>query len=191
MANKIKYGLKSVYYATASIGTDGTATYGTPVAFPGAVSISLEPQGDVTNFYADDIVYWAGENNNGYQGDLEMALINDDFHETILGDVKDGKTVLVETVNPNPVHFALMFEFTADEKARKHVFYNCIAARPATAGNTKGESIEPATESVQITAMSVYNSVLGKDVVKAMAGPGSDSTTYSGWYSAVYQTTTT
>lgn len=187
---KIKYGLKSVFYATCSIGTDGTATYGTPVAFPGAVSISLDAQGDMTNFYADDIVYWAGANNNGYEGDLEMALITDDFREDILGEAADSKDVHVETVNANPQHFALLFEFTEDTGARRHVFYNCIATRPSVAGSTKNEGIEPQTESVNIRAMSVYNSVLQKDVVKATAGSSADSTTYAGWYSAVYQTTT-
>ena len=36
MANKIKYGLRNVYYATVTAGV-----YGTPVAMPGAKAISL------------------------------------------------------------------------------------------------------------------------------------------------------
>lgn len=188
---KVKYGLKGVHYAVCTIASDGTATYSTPVAFPGATSISLDAQGDLTNFYADDIVYWAGANNNGYQGDLEMALITDDFRKDILGEIEDAKDVLVEEVNAAPVHFALMFEFTEDVKARRHVLYNCVATRPQIAGSTKGESIEPQTESVTINAMSIHNSTLNKDIVKATAGESADSTTYNGWYSAVYQTATT
>ena len=190
MPNKIKYGLKRVFYATCSIGTDGSATYGTPKAFPGAVNISLEPQGDITNFYADDIVYWAGANNNGYQGDLEMALISDDFRKDCLGEAADGKSVLVESVNNSSQHFALLFEFTGDQSQKRHVFYNCVANRPQVAGSTKGESIDPQTETVSINAMSIYNTTLQKDVIKATADSSADSTTYSGWYSAVYQTTT-
>ena len=190
MAAKIKYGLKSVFYATCSIGTNGTATYGTPKAFPGAVSINMTANGDLTNFYADDVIYWAGENNNGYEGDLEMALITDDFRKDILGEAADGKSVMVESVNSNSQHFALLFEFTEDVGARRHVFYNCVASRPDVAGSTKGESIDPQTETVNIRAMSVYNSTLNKDVIKATADSSADSTTYSGWYSAVYQTTT-
>ena len=191
MPNKIKYGLKRVFYATCSIGTDGSATYGTPKAFPGAVNISLEPQGDITNFYADDIVYWAGANNNGYQGDLEMALISDDFRKDCLGEAADGKSVLVESVNNSSQHFALLFEFTGDKSQKRHVFYNCVANRPQVAGATKGESIEPQTETVNINAMSVYNTTLQKDVIKATADDTADTTTYNGWFSAVYQTTTT
>ena len=186
MSNKIKYGLKNVYFALATIASDGTATYTTPVAFPGAVSLSLEPQGENTPFYADNIVYWVGNGNNGYQGDLEVALVPDAFKKTILGEIQDAKAVLVEDMNAPINHFALLFQFEGDSKATKHVFYNCTASRPAAAGSTKGESIEPATETITITATSIHNASLNKDIVKASASESSDSTTYTGWTSAVY-----
>ena len=189
MANKIKYGIKNVYYAIATIADDNSATYGDPVAFKGAVSISMEPQGDNTPFYADNIVYWVGNGNNGYSGDLEMARISDDFAADILGEIEDGKGVLVEDANAPIVHFALMFQFEGDAKATRHVMYNCTASRTTQAGNTKGESIEPETETVTITATSIYNAALQKDIVKAKTTEDSDQTAYSGWFDAVYTPT--
>ena len=189
MANKIKYGLKNVYYAVATIASNGSATYDTPVAIPGAVSLSLAPQGENTNFYADNVVYWVGNGNTGYQGDLEIARIPDSFKEDVLGMVKDAKDVLVEDMNAAIVHFALLFQFEGDDKATKHVMYNCTCSRATEAGSTKNESIEPQTETLTITATSVYNSSLQTDVIKAEANGSSDSTTYSGWNSAVYQPT--
>ena len=189
MANKIKYGLKSVFYAVGTPGSNNTMTYGTPVAFPGAVSISLEPQGENTPFYADNITYWIGNGNNGYQGDLEMAMITDDFKTDVLGYLADTKDVMFEDKDASAVHFALLFQFEGDAKATRHVLYNCTATRPTVAGETVGESIEPATETVTITATSIYDSGLTKDIVKAEAGPDADSTVYSGWFSAVYSPT--
>ena len=186
MANKIKYGLKNVYYAVATIAANNTATYDTPVAIPGAVNLSLEPQGDNVNFYADNIVYWVGNGNNGYQGDLEIARIPDSFKEDVLGMVVDAKDVLVEDMNAPIVHFALLFQFEGDEKATKHVMYNCTCSRASESGSTKNETIEPQTETLTITATSIYNASLDADIVKAEANASSDSTTYSGWTSAVY-----
>ena len=191
MANKIKYGLKNVYYAKATIAADGSATYETPVPFPGAVSLSMSPQGDTTPFYADNIVYWTGVANNGYEGDFEIARVIDSFKTDILGYITDEKNVLVEDANAQPTHFALLFQFEGDEKATRHVMYNCVAARPDTAGQTKNESIEPQTETLSLTATSIYVAALDTDIVKAEANATTDATTYNGWNSAVYVPTGT
>lgn len=188
--NKIKFGIKNCYYAVATIGTNGAATYSTPVALPGAVSISLDPQGDTNNFYADNIVYFTSVANNGYEGDLELAKVPDSFLTDCLGYISDGNDVLVEDANAVPAHFALMFQFEGDKNAKRSVLYNCVAARPNMEGNTKEDSIEPQTETISITATTVFNAVLNTDVVKASCTE-TESTTYNGWLTAVYQSTST
>lgn len=187
--NKIKYGIKNVYYAVATIAADNSATYGTPVALPGAVSLSLDPQGDTTPFYADNIVYYTSVANNGYEGELELAKLPDSFLKDVLGYAEDVNDVLYEDANAAVVHFALMFQFEGDAHARRHVLYNCVAARPTVSGSTKEESIEPQTETVTITATTVYNAAVDADVVKASVTP-TEATQYNGWNSAVYQVTT-
>lgn len=186
MANKVKYGLKNVYYSVATI-DDSThaATYATPVAFPGAVSMSLDAQGELTPFRADNIDYWVGNSNNGYQGDLEMALITDGFKKDILGQVIDANGMLVELKDVEAVHFALMFQFEGDDAATRHILYNCTATRPAAAGQTTEETIEPQTETVQITASSIYNTSFGEEIVKASCKRG--DTDYDNFFSAVVQ----
>jgi len=186
MANKIKYGLKSVYYAVATIANDGTATYTTPVAIPGAVSLSLAAQGETTPFYADNIAYYTSVTNSGYEGDLEVARLPEAFLKDVLGNYQDANSVLVEDLNAEPVHFALMFQFEGDEHATRHVFYNCVATRPDTESSTKEANITPGTERVTITATSIYNSALAKDIVKAKTQESTQVEAYNTWFTSVY-----
>lgn len=188
--NKIKYGIKNVYYAVATIAANGSATYSTPVALPGAVSISLDAQGETTPFYADNIAYWTAVSNNGYEGDLELAKIPDSFLTDILGYGEDTNDVLYEDANASPVHFALTFQFEGDAHAKRHVLYNCVSSRPSLAGQTKEDAIEPQTETISITATSIYNASLQKDVVKASCTP-TEATQYNAWNTTIYQVTST
>lgn len=188
MPNKVKYGLKNVYYAKATIAADNTATYETPVAWKGAVNLSMDAQGDTTNFRADNIDYWVGQSNNGYQGDFESALIPDSFKKDILGYIEDGNGVLIEDAGAATQPFALLFQFEGDVNATRHVLYNVTSGRPSVAGQTTDATIEPQTETASFTAVAIHNATLGKDIVKASATPD-QTTQYNGWFENVYQPT--
>lgn len=191
MANKVKFGLSNVYYAKATIDSStGAATYDTPVAIPGAVNLSMDPQGDQNPFYADNIKYYITNSNSGYEGDLEIALIPDSFRENILGDIKDANDVYVEVTDAEATPFALLFQFEGDSKGTRHVLYNCTAKRPTLSGATKEDSTEVQTETLSLTAASVYNASLQKNIVKAKClNDGDSAAKYSTWNSAVYQPT--
>lgn len=188
--NKIKYGIEKVYYAVATIGAGNTATYGTPVALPGAVSLSLSAQGDTTPFYADNIEYYTSVSNTGYEGDLTLAYIPDSFWKDCLGYKEDANGVLYEDADVSPVHFALLFQFQGDSHAKRCAFYNCVATRPTAEANTKEDSITPQTEQISLKCSSIYVSALSKNVVKASVIP-SQTAQYNGWNSAVYQPSAT
>ena len=184
--NKVKFGIKNCFYAVATIADNGSATYANPVALKGAVSLSLEAQGENSPFYADDIVYYISSANSGYQGDLELALVPDSFKTDVLGYGTDANSILYEDADAEVKHFALIFEFSGDKHATRHVMYNCTATRPATGSTTKTESTEPQTESMTITAAPIYNASLDKNIVKASCTPD-QTTQYSAWNTTVYQ----
>ena len=140
-------------------------------------------QGDVTKFRADNIDYWVGQSNNGYSGSLESALVPDSFKKDVLGYFEDSAGMLVEDAGASTTPFALLFQFEGDDKATRHVLYNCTASRPAVNGQTTDAAIEPQTESVDLTASSIYVSALSKNVVKASALES--STNYSNWFTTV------
>ena len=179
--NKVKYNLKNAHYAMLHIAQDGTVSYGTPVAIPGAVSISLDANGEPENFYADGIAYYDINNNMGYDGDLELAMIPESFRVDALNETLDDNNVLIENANTELNSFALLFEFDGDVKHIRHVLYNCSASRPGIEGKTNEESREVQTETLTIKA-----TPLASGVVKAKTGNTTNSTVYQNWYQSVY-----
>lgn len=171
--SKVKYGLENVYYAVKN--SNG---YETPVAIPGAVSISMEAQGDLTKFYADNGVYWQASSNQGYEGDLEMAKFPASFLEAVLGYTSASNGIVAEYDNVQPNEFALLFEFSGDADHTRYVFYNCIATRPAVASSTTNESVEPQTETITISAVGDSD-----HLVRGLCEQG--GTAYTDWFESV------
>ena len=182
--NKVKFNICNVHYALITVDDDGDVTFGTPVAMPGAVSLSLEPNGGPSNFYADGYAYYTISNNMGYEGDLELAMVPESFRTDVLKESLDDNSVLVESANVETANFALLFEFDGDVKKIRHVLYNCSAARPNIESATNEEEIEVQTETLAITAAPLANGY-----VKARTGDSTTDTVYTGWYSSVYMPT--
>lgn len=155
--NKVRFGLKNVH--VCSITEDaGAITYGTPVAWKGAKSLTLDPEGDTNTYYADNTAYFATNTNNGYSGSLEMSEIPEEIEKMIFNVVTTEEGNLAEDANLLPNNVALMFQFEGDVNATKYIFYKVVFSRPNVEGETKEESTDPKTTSMDITAIPV-----GKD----------------------------
>ena len=142
----------------------------------------LKPEGDNDPFYADDSVYYMVSNNNGYSGDFELALIPESFLTDIMHETEDANGVIVENKDVEPEHFALLFEFSGDQRKIRHCMYYCSATRPSVTGSTKEDSTEVQTETLSITA-----SPLPSGIVKVKTGTNTTSAVYDAWYSSVYE----
>lgn len=185
MANKVKFGLSNCYYAVATE-TTGGYSYATPVALPGAVNLSLDQEGDTNKFRADNIDYYVSISNNGYSGDLELALVPESFMTDVMGEYSDSTAGLqYERADAKPKAFALLGQFEGDANATRWILYNCKATRPAVASQTTEETIEPVTETLSITATAVNQTIASTVVplVKAKCKPGDAA--YSTFFSSV------
>lgn len=179
--NKVKYNICNVHYAVITKAEDGTVTFATPVSIPGAVSISLDPKGEPESFYADGVEYYVINNNQGYDGDLEVALIPESFRQDVLLETADANNVLVENSNSQTGSFALLFEFDGDIRKIRHVMYNCSASRPSISGKTNEEGKEVQTETLTIKSRPLANGL-----VKAKTGNSTTEAVYEDWYKDVY-----
>ena len=59
MANKVKFGLSNVHIAPITAISNSEVTYGTPFALPGAVNLTLDPEGESADFYGDNTKYFS------------------------------------------------------------------------------------------------------------------------------------
>lgn len=190
MANKVKFGLKNVYYSivTETV-TSGVISYSyaTPVHIPGAVNLSLDIEGDTNTFYADNTAFYQSIANNGYSGSLEMALIPDSFRTAALGEIATTNKVLAEYSDAKPHAFALAFQVEGDENETCYWYYNVIASRPNVEQNTTEDTIEPTTETLDVSVAPRIKDGL----VRIKSSDETPAATITSWFSAVIEPTLT
>jgi len=181
--NKITYGLTNVHYAPYTV-TAGVITYETPIAMPGGIELKLDPRGNMTEFYADNVLYYSASNNQGYDGTLSLANIPEQFSIDVLGESKDSTDmVLTEKATGSGKPFALMFEFDGDVKATRHVLYNCTASRPKVGSATKADKSDPNTIELTFVASPRETDL----AVKTKTTPSTPALIYDAWYTNVYE----
>lgn len=150
MANKVEFGISNLHVGTYTE-NNGTVTLGTPYHQKGAVSFSPEEQSEATNFYADDIIYWSGYSGGTFEGDLEVALFDDEFKSQFLGykALKNGGLANVKNATKPSVYIA--FEVKGDALKRRVIMYNCSLGGITREYNTIEENKEPTTETLAVT----------------------------------------
>lgn len=190
MANKVKFGLSNVHIAKITQTTNSSGnpviTYGTPFAVPGAVSLTLDPEGDSSDFFADNTVYFRDSTNNGYSGSLEIALIPDDFRTNILGETLDSNGALIENKDDKLSDFALGFQLEGDETGRKYWYYQVTPSRPSNSSQTTETSKTPVTDTLNIKAST---RITDGQVRAFMEDKGTNTTEYNNFFTTVYETT--
>ena len=150
--NKITYGLRNVHYSIATQATDGTWSFATPIALPGAQEFTSDIVGGSTAVYADDVVIANLVQNAGRTLTLKLTELTEEFKLQILGYKRLANGNIVEVANAKTVTFALGLEFQGDTKARRAWFYLCNVIPVSEATKSKTDSAEANAVTLNITA---------------------------------------
>lgn len=179
--NKVLFGISNLHYALLD---EAAGTYQTPVPVPGTVNLSADPEGDKSEFYADNIPYFVVTANNGYSGEIELAKFTDEMLVDLLGYEIDQNGMVVEISDALAKPFALLGEINGDVKKRRFVFYSARLERPKNDHATSEKSITPKTQSASITMLPVE--IGGKKIVRAALEPTAANTAvYEAFYTSV------
>lgn len=182
----VRFGLSNVHYAVKS-----SSGYETPVALKGAVQLTTSPEGDSSIFYADNRAFYVTETNNGYSGTLEVAAVNDDFLTTVLGYKTDATSGLTyESTDVQPAQVVLLFEVDGNEEKQRAGLYGVTFSRMETENNTKADSTEPDTVTLNFNAIGEQFTI-GSDkvnVVKVLcSSTDEESEAYDNFFTKVPQ----
>ena len=174
---KVKFGVSELHYAVKS-----ASGYGTPVAIPGTVTITLTPAGSTAVFYADNIKYFTSVSNQGYTGSIEVAILPDKFYEDVFGVTTDTNKVSAELANVQPKQVALLFQEETDEGTPTYyALYNVTMSRPEHTFATTEEGIEVKTVTAE------FESAASDDhCTLRWTHDDTPKETLDGWYTTVY-----
>lgn len=180
--SKVEFNLHNVHYAPLTI-TAGVPTFEAPVPIPGAVSLALSANGELTKFYADGVTYWQGNQNNGYEGDLEIARVPDQMYMDIWGHTMDETAkVLVENSAAKEKPFAMLFQIDGDENDALYVLYNVAAGRPGIESKTHEASKTPNTAKISVSCAPLPNGD-----IRARSTKDTPKAVLENWFKSVYQ----
>ena len=153
MANKVEFGISQLHVGTYTVDDQNAVTLGTPYHQKGAVSFSPEEQSDQNTFYADNIAYWSGYSGGSIEGDLEVAMFDDEFKTQFLGYRTLTNGGLANVKNATKPNVYIAFQVEGDVESRRVILYNCSLGPITREYNTIEESKEPATETIPVTCI--------------------------------------
>lgn len=149
-AQNPKIGLDHVVIAPLISDNPGSVMpiYGTPIALPGAVQATVNPNSDVSTDYADNGAFFVVNN----RGNIEMSLEFTNIHPEILAQMLGQKRqngITIEKVQDQSPYFAMGFRVWVggvDDNGNKiyELFWYAKGkfSVPESGGTTKKDSIE-------------------------------------------------
>lgn len=152
MANKVLFGISQLHVGTYTE-SNGTVTLGTPYHQKGAISFSPEESSEKNDFYADNIAYWSGYSGGTIEGDLEVAMFDDEFKTQFLGYKELTSGGLASVKNATKPNVFVAFQVEGDQESRRCILYNCSLGAINREYSTITENKEPQTATIPVTCI--------------------------------------
>lgn len=185
--DKVLFGFKNVYYSKITE-SNGSISYATPKKFAdegaGGVSIALSPRGETFEKYADDILWFADAVNQGYEGELVMTKLTDDFKKDIMGYTEDTNGALIESADVTFEKFALGFEVQGNENPTRTWYYYCTVTRPNDEANTKEAAMATNDKTMSLIASPRPTD---EKVKVTLTLSETNATAFNGFFGSVYE----
>lgn len=160
--NRVKFGLEGCVFVPET--ERDVYDNENKVTIPGAVGLTRERQGEDSNFYADDGVYYITSTYQGFTGELEIAMATELMEQKIWGDEIDETTgIMTENRNASQVRGAFGYKIKGDQYDRYFWNYGVTLSRPNTEANTIEDTAEPQTDTmtISVTGLSDGSGIVG------------------------------
>lgn len=156
-------GLKNIYYAKMTIGTNGAETYGTPKKIGNAISVDMSPTIETTSLYGDDMAVATDINFKEISVTISTTDIPLVDQAELLGHAYSEQDGLTAKMTDSAPYVALLFESEKHNGGIRCVKLMKGKFAPAQETiNTKGENLEYQTPSLEGTFVADANGVWKK-----------------------------
>jgi len=188
MSKKILIGLSNFYYSLLNSDTTAGVSYQTPVALKGAITVSYNPNSEVSTLFADDGPYDTAETIGEIELTVGIADISQEDYAILMGHTITGGVVnQLSTDQPPDVAFG----FKAKRSNSGYSYYWFLKgkfAKPSMDHETKGSSISWQTPELNGKFVArIYDSAF----LSTTRDDADDYTAAIGtaWFTTVYGTT--
>ncbi len=182
--DKITYGLEEVYvHPIVYDRKTKVYTYGEPIEWPSAVSVTLPKNGSIKKIYADNGIWYTIEANQGYTGgNFVFYSIPEDIETKIMGKLKVNG-VIVEDSNTVTKECCVTAKFKGDESDKRIVLYRCKFDRSEVTAKTKEEEIEAQQYTIPVEVMPRENDGIVKASARLLDAPD----IYNNWNDTIFE----
>lgn len=156
-----KIGLNSIYYSILTEAADGTPSYNGAKSFGKAISANVSITNNSASLYADDVLC---ESDNTFQSGTVSLGVDDDREQTfaeLLGNTITESGLVTRNANDIAPWVGLgriIVKLVNNVKLYKaEIIYKCKFSTPSSEANTRGESVEFATPTIEGTIATLAN----------------------------------